>query len=245
MIKIISLGVCGPGEAGRYLEKTLKEFIRLSDDAIIATCHAGKKEIELLDKYDIRHYKDDRIWGIKQPYIKTDLLRRGLKLKPDWIIQMDMDETMPWTTREDLEQLAATREACHFYIVNLWNDEKHYKKTLSFWNIRFYKADESKGVQFLKKPLHCGNAPPYFYCQPARKTYIPHLVLHRGLMLPGCRRDKIKRYDLYDPDAVCKGREYYDALALSGLGAEFNYNKIKESLYGYIEKFREQTPGKS
>lgn len=221
----------GPNE--KYLEATLMEFQRLCDDVIVATCNATDKEISLLNKYDFRHYEDNREWGRFQPEIKTLLLKKILRLGADWILVLDADETLPTIgSRHTLCDLTLGKEACQFYVTNLWNDEQHYSRTLSFWNVRFYKADPNKGTQFLRKPVHCGNAPPYFYSLPARQSYVPHILLHKGLMDPEDRSRKADRYKLYDPRAVHKGQQYYDALIADWQGSEYNQevvlNKINE-----------------
>lgn len=235
-MKIVGQLVCGPGEADRYLRETLEEFKRLCDDVIVCFCNAGEKERELVRSYDFRSYEDNREWGKFQPYIKTDLLRRILLLEPDWIIVMDADETMPSMTREKFERYAAGREAMQMYVVNLWNDPEHYSRTLSFWNVRAYKADPDKGVQFLKKPVHCGNAPPYFYSLPAKASYVPEILLHKGLMLPSDRQKKSTRYQQYDPDAIHKGREYYDSLALTGTATIYSQAAVLAKLHDYYAK---------
>lgn len=234
-MKIVGQLVCGPNE--KYLEKTLQEFERLCDDVIVATCNATQKEKGLLNKYDFRHYEDNREWGKQQPNIKTDLLRRIHRLGADWILVLDADETVPSLDRPTLEALTKEREACQLYVVDLWNDEQHYMRTLSFWNVRFYKSDASKGTQFLRKPVHCGNAPPYFYTLPAKKTYVPHILLHRGLMEQEARQRKADRYKLYDPTAEHKGQQYYDALVAEGTGTEYNQERILHYLQDYCAKF--------
>lgn len=233
-MKIVGQLVVGPNE--KYLEETLKEFGRLCDDVIVATCNATKKEIKLLDKYDFRHYEDNQEWGNFQPQIKTRLLNCIYKLKPDWVLVLDADETVPTVDRRELEAISVGRESCFFYVTNLWNDNLHYSKTLSFWNVRFYKADESKGTQFLKKPVHCGNAPPYFYTIPAKKSYVPHILLHKGLMEREDRLKKAKRYEQYDPEAQYKGREYYDALLLDGTGSEYRQEEVLAKIRDYCQK---------
>ena len=239
-MKIVGQLVCGPNE--KYLEDTLKEFQRLCDDAIAVTCNATYKEIALLNHYDIRHYADNREWGRHQPEIKTDLLRRIQKLQPDWILPLDVDETLPTVSREILEEISKHRESCYFYVVNLWNDEQHYAKTLGFWNVRFYKSDPGRGVQFLRKPLHCGNAPPYFYTRPAKESYVPHILLHRGLMLPVDRARKAERYNLYDPYAEYKGRQYYDALVAPGTGTEYNQEEVLKKVQDEHARITKQRP---
>ncbi|MFA5432970.1 MAG: hypothetical protein WC319_08900 [Candidatus Paceibacterota bacterium] len=226
MLRIIGQAVVGSGEADRYMEDTLKEFKRLCDDVVVCCCNAGIKEKALLRKYRFRYYDDDREWGFKQPYIKTDLLKRIIQLSPDWILPLDMDETMPSVNREILESLTKGREACQFYVTNLWNDEQHYAKALSFYNVRFYKNKKGMETQFLKKPVHCGNAPPYFYSIPAKQTYVPHILLHKGLMKKEDRLKKVERYRIYDPNAIHKGEQYYNSLSSDGTGSEYNQQAV-------------------
>lgn len=234
-MKIVGQLVCGPGEADKHLRETLGEFKRLCDDVVVVTCNAGEAEKKLIHEYGFWQYEDNREWGRAQPDIKTDLLRRILRLRPDWILVLDADESLPTLVRSSLERLTVDRESCYFYVVNLWNDTQHYARALSFWNVRFYKADESKGVQFLRKPVHCGNAPPYFYNQPARHSYVPHILLHKGLMDATERQKRHERYAIFDPRAVHKGREYYDALIAQGSGSEYNQEQVVAKIQAYCQ----------
>src|SRR3990172_7251031 len=155
-MKIVGLQVCGVGETDKYLEFTFKEFKKLCDDTVICCNGEDKKRDEIIKQYGFWSYRDDREWGIHQPTIKTDLLARVARLRPDWIVPLDADEVFEsGFTREKLEALTKDKHGCYFYIVNLWNDETKYSKGLSFWNIRFFKYLPAKGMQYLKKPLHC------------------------------------------------------------------------------------------
>lgn len=234
-MKIIGQLVCGPGEADRYLTQTLEEFNRLCDDVVVCFCNAGKKEKELVASYDFRGYDDNREWGTHQYAIKTDLLRRIHLLNADYVLALDADECVPTLDRETLEGLTRNRESLFLYVVNLWNDEGHYRKSLGFWNVRAYKGDATKESQFLKKPVHCGNAPPYFYNQPANRSYVPHILLHRGLMDPNDRARKVERYKIYDPNAIHKGHEYYDALADGAEGSVYNEKDVLNKITAYVE----------
>lgn len=235
-MRIIGQLVCGPGEADRWLKDTLEDFKRLCDDVVVCLCNAGPKEKAMVRQYDFRSYEDNREWGKYQPAIKTDLLRRIMQLDPSWILVLDADETVPTLDRKSLEALTEGRESCYLYVVNLWNDPQHYSKTLSFWNVRFYRPLEANGYQFLRKPVHCGNAPPYYYNQPAKRSYVPHILLHKGLMLPEDRARKAERYALYDPGAIHKGREYYDALLAPGGGTVYEQDGVIKRLQEYVAK---------
>lgn len=235
-MKIVGQLVCGPREADRWLEETLKEFARLCDDVVVCLCHATEKEKALVARYDFRLYEDDREWGKQQPNIKTDLLRRIKKLGADYILALDADETVPSLDRAELERVAETRDALQLYVVDLWNDEAHYSKALSFWNVRGYNPNASPDTQFLRKPVHCGNAPPYFYSIRAKTSYIPHILLHRGLMRRDDRLRKVARYDQYDPNAVHKSRDYYDALLEDGAGSPYAQDEVLAKLRAYCGK---------
>lgn len=236
-MKIIGQLVCGPGEADRYLKDTLEEFKRLCDDVVVCLCNAGPKEKKMVDAYNFRSYEDNREWGKEQPSIKTKLLLSILLLKPDWILALDADETMPTVTRKILEEeITPGRDACHFFIVNLWNDVDHYSSSLSFWNVRMYRVEALQGTQFLRKPVHCGNAPPYFYDIPAKYSYVPHMVLHTGLMRPEDRQKKYERYQKYDPHARHKGAEYYQELLVKGSGELYNEDIITKKIKNFYDK---------
>lgn len=212
-MRIIGIMVVGPNE--KYLEKSLLEFKRLCDDAIIATNNADEKTKQLIKEYGFKQYEDNREWGRFQPDIKSDLLRRaGEELKPDWICAIDADEVYsPNFTREEAEKLTKTGEiAYYFLVVNLYNDEEHFahsKGIQRFWNIRFYKYMPEYGLQFLKKNLHCGLGPPITY---KYGWHAPFYLLHYGLMSKEDRLRKAERYKKYDPNKVFKGGEYYDEL---------------------------------
>lgn len=214
-IKIIGFMVCGAGEADRYLERSLNEFKRLCDDAIIATNNADEKTIKLIKKYGYLHYEDNREWGVHQPAIKTRLLENARQLSPDWILALDSDEVFaPEFDRAAAEALTRTGEiAYHFLVVNLYNDEQHFAHDSGiqrFWNIRFYKYAPELGLVFVKKALHCGLGPPIMY---QYGWHAPFYLLHYGLMKKEDRMKKVARYQQYDPKKVYKAGTYYDQLA--------------------------------
>lgn len=235
--RIIGIGVCGKGEASRYLEKTLKEFKRLCDDVIIATNYADKKTKMLIKKYGFWQYEDNREWGTNQPHIKTNLLKKAGNLSPDWIIALDMDEAFaPEFTRQEAERLAQIDEiAWYFMIVNLYGDEEHFAHDIGiqrFWNIRFYKFLPEYGLEFQRKNLHCGLAPPIAY---QYGWHAPFYVKHYGLMKLEDRLSKADRYDKYDPNAKYKGKEYYEDLRRELKAHRFDPQKLLEQLRNSVD----------
>ena len=229
MGKILGMMVVGPGEADRWLEPVLDQRKELVDDMIIVGNNTDPKTEKLIKKYGFWFYRDDREWGIDQPRIKTKLLQRVVKLRPDWILTSDADEIYGEAfTRKEAERLMKLPiVGCYFYMINLWNDEQHMRKFLNFWNVRFFKFMPEQSLWFQNKNLHCGLAPPFFY---KYGKEVPYLVKHYGLMKPEDRKKKIKRYEKYDPKAIYKDKSYYEALALDTIGSPFNEKEIQSKL---------------
>lgn len=243
-MRIIGIGVCGEGEADRYMRATLDEFKRLCDDVLIATCNATEKEKALLDEYGFHHYEDNREWGKQQPNIKTDLLTKAGEFSPDWVIALDMDETFaPEFTRQEAERLATGDEiAWYFLIVNLYNDRDHFAHDAGiqrFWNIRFYKYAPEYGLQFQRKALHCGLGPPITY---KYGWHAPYYVEHSGLMLPEDRQKKAARYLQYDPNRIFKPGPYYDDLLRELQPRVFDRAQLLKKLAETPETQKRKTP---
>lgn len=242
-MKIVGLMVCGPGEADRYLKASLDEFKLLCDDAVIVGNNTDLKTEELIKSYGYWFYRDDREWGLYQPNIKEDLLKKIAGLKPDWIIPLDSDEVFAKEfTREEAERLASTKEiAWHFTIVNLYDDTEHFahdKGIQRFWNIRFFKF-LPEHLKFQNKRVHCGLAPPIYY---KYGWYAPYFVEHYGLMKKEDRQKKVERYKKYDPQAKFKGREYYDDLENKVNVYPFNREKLLKQLADSIDCKPRNTP---
>lgn len=243
-MRIIGFMVCGPGEAGRYLKRSLDEFKRLCDDAIIATNNADKETIDLIRKYKFLHYEDNREWGKFQHDIKTKLLVNAKTLRPDWILALDSDEVFaPAFTRQEAERLASTKEiAYHFMVVNLYNNESHFAHSTGiqrFWNIRYYRYLPSMGLVFQKTPLHCGLGPPIAY---KYGWYAPYYLLHFGLLKREDRERKIERYQIYDPRKKYKAGPYYDQLGQDLPMIPFDPDKLLRQLAEAKETQMRVTP---
>lgn len=237
-MRIIGQLVCGPGEADRYLKETLEEFKRLCDDVIVCLCNATAAERSLVEAYDFRHYDDNREWGLYQPAIKSALLQRIRLLDPSYILALDADETVPTIDRALLERYARDKRALQLYVVNLWDNPEHYRPELCFWNVRAYNPNAFSEADslFLRKPVHCGIAPQVFYALPAKETYVPHPLIHKGLMDKGLRLRKSTRYQQYDPNAVHKGREYYDSLVDAKKGTVYAQAEVLDKLQNYCAR---------
>lgn len=217
------------------LKEALDDLDRLVDFAIICGNNTDPKSEELIKSYGFEFYRDDREWGLYQPTIKTDLLERFREYEPDWIVAKDADEVFDETvTRQSLEELVQKGGiGWYFYVVNLWNDEEHYAKELSFWNIRFFRFAPEFGLEFQKKRVHCGLAPPIAYHW---GNYSPHILWHYGLMEN--RQKKVERYNQYDPNAVYKDKSYYEALRSDKTGVSLERENLRAKVANEVSTYK-------
>jgi hypothetical protein len=213
-MRIIGYGICGEGEAKRYLKGTLDNFKLLCDDTIILLNGECKEEKKLIKEYGFKTVTDKRVWGENQNRIKQDFMKKVEKLNPDWCVCLDMDEVLD-TTREELEKYGQKCRAYYVYIANMIDDG--WNRQWSFWNIRFWKWDKDVlghfGEEFYRfeaRPLHCGLAPRWAYLH---GSYAPIILLHYGLKDANDRQRKVERYQKFDPNAVYRDKSYYDFLS--------------------------------
>lgn len=234
MPNIVGYGICGPGEADKYLEQSLKEFERLCDDVIILLNNATQKEVELIDKYGFKTVTDNREWGKLQWKIKEDFVSKHVaQLKPDLCVCIDMDEVFDkHLTKEKLvEMYNQPWEAFYFLIVNLW--DSGYNKTRNFWNIRAWKWKPEFGFQWPRKNVHCGLGPEWTW---ARAYYSPYILKHYGLKEKSVRDAKVKRYEKYDPKAQFITPEYYHSIASEYVADEFDEEKLHQEVVDFVIK---------
>ena len=240
-MKVIGYGICGPGEANRYMRDTLDCFKRLCDEVVILCNNCDQAELDLIDEYGFKRVQDRREWGAHQWRIKQDFIERDIKQMAedgDVLVCLDMDEvlserlTKEWLLESDLE-------AYHVFIVDLWNDEQHYKPESCFWNVRIWKWNGE--TKFKAKPVHCGLAPEWAYHY---HRHAPFLLLHRGLMAKKDRERKIKRYEKYDPNAEHLDKKYYDMLK-SDTAKPFDEEAIANQIADEVATYNQSKPRQS
>jgi len=234
-MKIIGYGICGAGEADRYLKGTLDCFKSLCDETIILLNNVGQKEKDLITEYGFKTIEDNRVWGENQNLLKQDLMKEVEKLEPDWCICLDMDEVLD-VTREKIEEYTKHSRAYYVYVVNMI--DSGWNKQWSFWNVRFWKWDldvlKHFGDEFYKfenRPLHCGLAPRWAYLH---GSYAPFLLLHYGLMKSEDRLRKVERYKQFDPQAKYRDKSYYDFLA-SATNEDYDKSFIENAIQAEID----------
>lgn len=232
--KVAGFGVCGKGEADRYLKATLEEFKRLCDETYIVCNNCSSKEIEMIKSFGFNIIEDNREWGKEQWRIKEDAIKN---IKADWFVVLDMDEVFDKEfTREELDKLCKKGGAgYYFYIVNLY--ENGYSQNWSFWNVRLFNGSYCR--EWEKKALHCGLAPKIAYYW---GNYAPFLLKHYGLKEKENRDRKVERYLKYDPQAQYKSKSYYDFLSSKEAVAEFNEDKLHKEVGDEVKDYKHKIP---
>ena len=239
--KVIGYGICGPGEASRYMRETMECFKRLCDEVIILCNNCDQAELNLIDEYGFKRVNDRREWGTHQWRIKQDFIERDIKQmanEGDVLVCLDMDEVLSdRCTKEWL--LKAELDAYHVFIVDLWNDPQHFKLESCFWNVRIWKWNGE--TKFKAKPVHCGLAPEWTYHY---HRHAPFLLLHKGLMAEEDRLRKIKRYEKYDPHAEHLDQKYYDMLK-SNTARPFDEEALASQIAEEVATYNQSKPRKS
>lgn len=230
---IIGFGVCGAGEADRYLDATLRDFARLTTHTVIVGNNIGEKEKTMIDSFGFTLWEDNREWGKYQNKIKQDAVKGLSRFNPDWVLTLDMDEVFDsQLTREELEKLCAKGGYGYFfYIVNLY--EQGYAREWSFWNNRLFAYRPP--LAFVDKALHCGLAPELHW---KYSNYAPFIVKHYGLMKKEDRDRKALRYAKYDPQAKYVGKDYYDFLVSRYKVTPFSETELHNEVAGEIKDYK-------
>lgn len=223
--------VVGPGEADRYLEPVLKQ-LHWVDVVCVLLNNVDDKTRKMVGEYADVIEEDNREWGINQFRLKQDFLDK-IGTKADWWWCLDADEIFdPRFNREMAEQMASGHDiAWYFFCLQLWNDENRVRLDMSFPNVRYYKYLPDFEPTFQATALHCGLAPRYAYAGGSQSGLY---FKHYGLMTAESRRNKVARYDKYDPKAKYKGKSWYDALRnekASSISLDEAVSRLPESIY--------------
>lgn len=235
---ILGYGICGGGEAKRYMKQTLDEFERLCDEVIILGNNITEAERSLVKSYKFKLVEDNREWGKLQWRIKQEFLENHINRiakNGDMMVCLDMDEVFcSHIDRNWIEK--APLDAYHVFVVDLWNDPEHYKPDSCFWNVRLWRWNGQ--TKFKEKPVHCGLAPEWAYYY---HRFAPFVLKHYGLMKEEDRLNKIARYEKYDPQAVHLERKFYNMLKDKN-AKPFDIDKICHTIEKEVADYKQTKP---
>lgn len=232
-MKVVGYGICGPGEADKYMRTTLESFKRVCDDTIILGNNITDKERKLIKEFGFHLVEDNREWGKLQWKIKQDFVKNHVsKLNPDWCVCLDMDEELdPKFTKDSITELSKIGAAFYFFVVNLWDDG--WNRPFSFPNIRLWKFD-GPDLDWKQTPVHCGLSPAwtYYYGQQS-----PFTLIHYGLQDKNVRMSKVERYKKYDKSKQYTNPEYYHQLEY-GKAEPYNAEDVKKEVVDHFKSLQ-------
>ncbi len=235
-MRIIGYGICGEGEAKRYMRQTLESFERLCDEVVILCNNASQAEKDLIDEFGFKRFSDRREWGKWQWKIKQDFLERDIApiASPgDMMLCLDMDEVFDKNlTREWI--LSAELDAYHLFIVDLWGEG--WKPESCFWNVRMWRWNGE--TAFKQKPVHCGLAPQWAYHY---HRFAPFILKHYGLKEKEDRLRRVERYKIYDPDAKHLDKKYYDMLMDESF-KPFDEDSVHDTVEKEVATYKQTKP---
>lgn len=234
----LGYGIVGGGESQRYMRRTLEEFKRLCDFTILLGNNITDNERDLIKEYGFKLVEDNREWGLLQWKIKKDFIENHVsKLvdNGDMLVCLDMDEVFcEHLTKQWIE--TAPLDAYHVFVVDLWNDEEHYKVESCFWNVRIWRWNGE--TKFKQKPVHCGLAPEWTYHY---HRHAPFILKHYGLMKPQDRLKKVARYEKYDPTAKYLDPNFYEMLKTNS-SKPFTEDEICSKIEKEVADYKQTKP---
>lgn len=188
-------------EADRYLDLVLSRLSEYADEIVITDDASTDGTVEICKQYtDLVYVNDEHLFSTNEGRLRQtawDNLERHAKPR-DWILCIDADEVLWWTTQPLDHYLYQTKfDILGLLFVNMW-DPKNYRvdgywePTLCSKLFRFRPGGKIKD-----RPLACGSEPTYVEERLTTKTFMRHtgLVLqHLGYMRD---EDKQAKYDRY------------------------------------------------
>ncbi|MDA8336373.1 MAG: methyltransferase domain-containing protein [Peptococcaceae bacterium] len=206
----ITLGMLVRNEAGRYLEKVIRNAARYIDNAVILddgsdddtvqTCRRVLADVPLT------------LAGNRTPAFANEVvLRKQLwdmvtSTGPEWILILDADEVFEDGAAPELRALALNRhvDVFSFRLYDMWDDTRY--RDDGYWqahrSYRPFMVRYLPGFDYRWKetPLHCGRFPANIA---GLKTVRSSLrVQHLGWARPEDRLAKYGRYQKLDPEAA-------------------------------------------
>ncbi|CAM4435675.1 hypothetical protein FHS16_001627 [Paenibacillus endophyticus] len=207
-------------EADRYLRETLEHHRGYIDHAVIiddgSTDHTGDIVHEYLAGIPLTYIKNESSQFHNEVKLRTQQWQETIRMKPQWILNMDADEYFEQKFKDELPALltAPNTFAYMFRLYDFWSED-HYRED-QYWNAHavyrpfLLKFVEGYSYEWKQTPQHCGRFPQNIYSVPHKTSDLR--VKHMGWARPQDRLYKYERYKLLDPDAVYGWKEQYESI---------------------------------
>lgn len=216
----LTLTMVVKNEANRFLREILEEHKLYIDEAVIiddgstddtaAICQEVLQGIPLKLITNTASKFSNEIELRKQQWEET------LKMKPDWILNVDADERFERQFAQTIHHLMEESDVdlfC-FRLYDFWNDT-HYRED-HLWRAHFlyrpfllrYRSDFD--YKWKEAKQHCGRFPENIFELPHRLS--PLRLKHLGWSKDEYRLEKYHRYLQLDPEARFGWKEQYSSI---------------------------------
>lgn len=216
----ITLSMIVKNEEHRYLKEVLNSVKDHINEAVIIDDGSSDGTLNLC-KEILRNIPLTIIQNKESMFAREVELRKKqwdetIKTNPGWILNLDADEILEsafWDKAQELINNNTYDFYC-FRLYDMWN-ETHYRED-QYWNahsvhrpfLMRYQADFN--YIWNETPQHCGRFPINMFSFP--KVISEFRVKHFGWASKEDRKEKHKRYQELDPNAIYGIQEQYDSI---------------------------------
>jgi glycosyltransferase involved in cell wall biosynthesis len=204
-------------EESRYLERVLEQMAKVCDKIIVLDDCSTDNTPEICKEYGAEVYPSIRsYWGTNELKQRKLLWELATYEKPDWILCLDADETIPRIDLLPDKIELAEQYGCDGLAFNLYDmwDEKHYRDD-ELWNahtrdwVMCVRYNPAKEYIWRETQLHCGRF-PLNACEQVGQTGLA--IQHWGWAREADREAKYKRYMQSDPEGEYGCMEQYQSI---------------------------------
>ena len=216
----VTLSMVVKNEEERFLSQMLHSLSEYIDEAVIIDDNSSDNTInickKILKNIPLHIIKNESSIFENEVLLRKKQWDETIKTNPDWILNLDADEILDenfWIEKKAL--LNDKRyDAYAFRLYDMWN-KTHYRED-RYWSAHIsyktfllrYQPDFPYVFNDCKH--HCGRFPINIFNQP--KKNLKHKIKHLGWSTEKIRSEKIKRYKLFDPDAIYGIAEQYASI---------------------------------
>lgn len=213
----ITLAMLVRNEAGRYLERVLRQAAQYIHNAVILDDASTDNTVEvcqkILEGIPLTIVSNPQPGFHNEVALRKQLWELAVSTQPDWILILDADEIFEDKAVYELPRLAADSEieVYYFRLYDMW-DKDHYRED-SYWqahlSFRPFMVRYIPGFPYVWKetPLHCGRFPVNISELKGATSRLR--VKHLGWMNPADRQAKFQRYMALDPEGKYGIKEQY------------------------------------
>ena len=217
----ITLAMLVRNEAGRHMEKVLKQTTEYIDHAVILDDASEDNTVELCQ--EILKGIPLTLHSNKEPLFHNEILLRrqlwemAVKTHPEWIIILDADELFEENVSEKLQELlshSSQVDYLSFRLFDMWTETQYRDDPL--WQAhKWYRPFIVRNIpgfqaQWQETPQHCGRFPKNIIDLRGGTSLLR--IKHLGWIRPQDRLAKYHRYQALDPNGTYGNLEQYRSI---------------------------------